>query len=894
MKWTVLGVLLLIWGLTTGYQSGLAQNNSEEKAADSSKTEENEEEESKEKKPKEPKFEDLIDGYIKTEGLFTIYSDEKEGKVYLEIRQDQFGTLYLCNLTRQSGDASMFDSGAMMNEFIFFIERRGKNIQFIQKNVAFRASKQVALQKALEKNIPNSIWGNAKIASQPHPEIGSILINASKIFIKDYGNVTHRTSIAKIPYTFDKNNSYFSLLKSFPLNTEIEVTLHFKSSKPQPLFNLADSRSIFHRYYYSLAALPQSNYKPREADDRLGHFLTLYQDYSSQLEDTPYRYYITRWNLEKSEPKYKISKPTKPIVYWIENTVPVEYRAAVREGILLWNKAFEKIGFQDAMEVRQMPDDADWDPADARYNTVRWIIQPGGGYAVGPSRANPLTGEIYDADIRVSADYVRFYYREFGEFVTPLSWTDVRTDRLWPETGLQPDIQVEPNHLLCNYAEGKTHQMAFGWNLLLTRGLMRENSDDLKNFIHDALVDLIVHEVGHTLGLRHYFKASANIDIKMLSDKKYTREIGISASVMDYNPVNLAPQGKSQANYLQTTLGPYDYWVIEYAYKPLEPGSKKSEKEMLDKIARKVADPILQYGTDEDAYGLSTRGADPYCNLYDLGSDPLLYYQQRISMAQELWQEIPKKFEKDGEQYQKFRRVFGQGLTEYAIAAANLPKFIGGIHAYRDHIGDPNGRPPFVVVSAEKQRQVLKSITQLYFAPDAFQFSADLLNKLAPDRLGDFQGTTWKRLRADYPIHGIVQLLQASALFRLYDPLILQRLQDNEIRFPRGETPFTMAEMFEGLRSSIWQEVWEATNINSFRRELQRMHLFILSRILINEPSIVPHDAITLARYDLETLQAQIEQRLSQDTGDIYSIAHLREVQAKINAVLNAQIQKSF
>ncbi|MCK4893364.1 MAG: zinc-dependent metalloprotease, partial [Calditrichia bacterium] len=228
------------------------------------------------------------------------------------------------------------------------------------------------------------------------------------------------------------------------------------------------------------------------------------------------------------------------------------------------------------------------------------------------------------------------------------------------------------------------------------------------------------------------------------------------------------------------------------------------------------------------------------------------------------------------------------------IAAANLPKFIGGIHAYRDHIGDPNGRPPFVVVSAEKQRQVLESITQLYFAPDAFQFSPDLLNKLAPDRLGDFQGTTWKRLRADYPIHGIVQLLQASALFRLYDPLILQRLQDNEIRFPRGETPFTMAEMFEGLRSSIWQEVWEATNINSFRRELQRMHLFILSRILINEPSIVPHDAITLARYDLETLQAQIEQRLSQDTGDIYSIAHLREVQAKINAVLNAQIQKSF
>jgi hypothetical protein len=139
-----------------------------------------------------------------------------------------------------------------------------------------------------------------------------------------------------------------------------------------------------------------------------------------------------------------------------------------------------------------------------------------------------------------------------------------------------------------------------------------------------------------------------------------------------------------------------------------------------------------------------------------------------------------------------------------------------------------------------------------------------------------------------------VQLLQASALFRLYDPLILQRLQDNEIRFPKGETKFTMAEMFESLRTSIWAEVTNGININSFRRELQRMHLFILSRMLISEPSIIPHDAITLARHDFELLNNQIEQRLAQESGDVYSIAHLREAQAKIEAALNAQIQKSF
>jgi hypothetical protein len=735
---------------------------------------------------------------------------------------------------------------------------------------------------------------NTKIVSQPHPDLGSILVDASEIFLIDYGMVGAITQQLKVPYTFDKGNSYFSQLKSFPLNTEVEVTLHFKSTKPQPLFSLTDSRSMFHRYHYSMSALPETDYKPRIADDRVGHFFTLFQDYTSQLEDTPYKYYITRWNLQKSEPKYKVSKPSKPIVYWIENTVPVEFRDAVRQGILLWNKAFEKIGFQDAIEVKQMPDDADWDPADVRYSTIRWIVQPQGYYAVGPSRANPFTGEIYDADIRISADYIRYYYREFGEFVTTASWKEMETGNLWPLMDPPQDLPPGKIPYSCNYAAGMAHQMAFGWNLLLSRDMVSNNPEDLKKFVQDAIVDLIVHEVGHTLGLRHNFKASANIANDKLTDPEYTRDVGVSASVMDYNPVNLAPAGQKQGNYFQSTLGPYDYWAIEYAYKPLDPDSKESEKQMLEKIAERVAEPLLQYGTDEDAYGLSTRGIDPSCNLFDLGSDPVLYYNQRLDMAQELWKNIPKKFEKNGERYQKFRLVFGQGITEYAIAAANVPKFIGGIYYRRDHIGDPNGRIPFTVVPADKQRQALKMLTSRLFSPDAFQFSPDLLNKLAPQTNWDFEGTPWRRLRVDYPIHGIIQLVQASSLFRLYDPLVLQRLQDNEIRFEKGETPFTMAEMFQDVRQAIWAELPNMQDINSFRRELQRMHLYILTRILINEPSSLPHDAVTLARADLSEIKNQIDQKLGSSKVDVYTRAHLDETRAKIEAALTAQIQKSM
>ena len=114
------------------------------------------------------------------------------------------------------------------------------------------------------------------------------------------------------------------------------------------------------------------------------------------------------------------SKPKQPIVFWLENTIPVKYRDAVRDGALMWNKAFERIGFKDAIEVRQQPDDADWDPADVRYSTIRWFTATDAGFAIGPSRANPFTGEIYDADISFSEGMTRFVRREMIEEIQPV------------------------------------------------------------------------------------------------------------------------------------------------------------------------------------------------------------------------------------------------------------------------------------------------------------------------------------------------------------------------------------------------------------------------------------------------------------------------------------------
>jgi hypothetical protein len=864
-------------------------------AEDSSKTDSTAKKDKK-KKPKGTPFEEVVEDYQKIEGLFTFYRNDEENKVYMAILPGQFDKLYLMNISRDGGDGYLFDGGAMLQEFPFFLKKVGKTVQFIEKNTRFRADNTAAIRRALERDIPNSLWQSVKITGEPHPQTGAVLVDASELFIDDVADVSSLSARMKLGYSLDKSNSYFTEIKSFPQNSEISVILQFKGGKERSLITtLANQKSMTHRYHYSIFELPtESSYRPRIADDRVGHFTTMYQDYTSALREDPYERYITRWHLEKAEPKFEKSKPRRPIVFWLENTIPVAYREAVKEGVLLWNKAFERIGFVDAIEVRQMPDDADWDPADARYNTVRWIVQPGQAYAVGPSRANPFTGEIYDADIRISADFVRAFYIEKEQVVKPTERGKMTINDLIPGLSLPDSVHPETLVRSCNYAAGLSHQFRLGYFYLQSQGPTAGDTKVLEQYVHDAIVHLVAHEVGHTLGLRHNFKASAIYDPDKLQDVEFARQNGLTGSVMDYTPVNLSPKGEKQGAYYQTTLGPYDYWAIEYAYKPYDGNSPESERKFLEDIARRAgADERLQYGTDEDAFGLSVRSIDPTCNLWDIGDNPLAFSQKRIRLAKDLWQNLDDVFEKKGERYPRLRQIFFEGINEYAIAGLTAAKFIGGIYHRRDHIGDPGNRLPLEVVPAAQQRRALQFLIDTYFLPNSFSFDPALLNKLAPERNWDFEGTPFLLYRLDFPIHGYVQVLQSVVLFRIFDPLALVRLQDNEVKV-NGRDKFTMAEQFAGIRDAIWQEVKNGQNVNSYRREVQRMHVYVLDQIVNKSPVFFPHDAVALARYDLGVIRNWIEQAMTNNNLDVYTKAHLQEMQAKIDALLNARMQRFY
>ena len=823
------------------------------------------------------KYSEIIKDCEKIDGLFTFFWNQDKNEAYISFKPNQLETIYQAGLTRQSGDAYYFDGSSMMGEYPFIFKKIGNKIQFLEKNVWFRADEDAAVSKSIANNLSNSLIGSSEILSKPHPKTGAILVDADDLFLIDFAHVSSRFGGR---FSFDKKNSYYSDIKSFPHNSEIEVTLHFKSKKSSNAFTLPSTRSMMHRYHLSLSEIPETDYTPRLADDRVGYFLTMYQDYTNMMRENPYVRYINRWDLEKAEPRLDISPPKKHLVYWLENTIPVEYRNAIREGVLAWNKAFEAIGIKDAIIVKQMPDDADWDPADVRYNTIRWIVQPGFGYAVGPSRANPFTGELYDADIRVSADFVRAFYNEYEEFVTPVTATDI-SKIAWDEHETH-----DSEH--CNYANNLREQMGLGWSHLISNNIVQGTKTDLQDYVHKGLVDLLIHEVGHTLGLRHNFKASSIYSVEQLSDPEFTAEHGISGSAMDYHPVCLLDNGNTM---FQTEPGPYDMWAIEYGYSQPLSNSNMGENEFLESIAKRSTEPLLTYGTDEDTYGLSSRGIDPLSNTWDMSNDPIAYYENQLQLVEILWNNLLSDFETEGTRYHKIRSVFSQGIGEYNRASSTASKYIGGVYMSRHHVGDPNAPMPLIPVPADGQRRAMQFIGDNILAKNAFDFSPELLNKLAPERFDDFKGSVWGVDRIDYPIHRVINYLQRVALYRIMNPRRIGRVHDNEIRFNEDDEVFEMSEIFDFLNSTVWSELDKNENINSYRRELQRNYVELMTQVLTDAEDSFPKDALSLTRSSLMSVFKQIKEAVKKDNVfDAQTIAHLKDSSRKIYNLLKAQM----
>src|SRR6185295_11899415 len=431
---------------------------------------------------------------------------------------------------------------------------------------------------------------------------------------------------------------------------------------------------------------------------------------------TPYRDVISRWKLVKKDPAAAVSEPVEPIVYWIENTTPVELRPTIEKAALRWNEAFEAAVFRNALVVRTQPDDANWDAGDLRYNVIRWAASPSpqfGGY--GPSFFDPRTGQILGADIMLQ-------YQVIGN--------NLRRARVFG-TGLEDDaISDDPTRCVAGLATQR--EMLFASAALEALGASNEEQQRL---LEEFVYFLVLHEIGHTLGLNHNFRASYFHSLTEIFDPDKTYSTGLHGSVMDYPAVPFALPGHKQGQFWTTTPGPYDKWAITFGYSTAL-ADPAAEAVRMEKLLARSTEPALAFGNDADDMRAPGKGIDPRAMVNDMTSDPIGFARHEFELVDAVVPLFPERLMRDGKSYQTLLNGFFTAASVVRDAASSASRFIGGVYVDRAMAKQPGAGDPLTPVSLADQRRAMQLLRDKVFAPQAFASLDQSANRLLAQRRG--------------------------------------------------------------------------------------------------------------------------------------------------------------
>jgi hypothetical protein len=773
--------------------------------------------------------------------------------------------------------------------------------------------------------------------------------------------------------------------KSFPQNLELAFELPDASGKLQTL-------------HYSISEIPEGgDYKPRKADQRIGYFTTTYRDLGKFQRDDVNVDYINRWHLKKRDPSLKISPPVEPITFYLEHTTPVRYRRWVKQGVLSWNKAFEKVGISDAIVVHYQDKATgvhmEKDPEDVRYNFIRWLNNDE-GTAIGPSRVHPETGQILDADIILTDGWIRYFKKSFEDYMPALAMQGKDAETLawlvehpnwdprvrFAHSGYQlqrkSEIQLESladpfgrkTHMIgSSEFDGilcRTHQQSglcmLGERRRIDMSIMRmamelaeellfdeddqeaaaqdpkPAADDAKkedskkdepkpdeekqeeakkeeakkeepkkeepkkevpkpvdepmldgmreSFVGPLLADLVAHEVGHTLGLRHNFKASSLYTLEEINSEEFKGKKTLAASVMDYLPLNFrVSAGSVQGDYGMIDIGPYDYWAIEYGY---------STEQNLDPILARAGEKELKFSTDEDLFG-----PDPLARQFDFSKNPLDFAKEQTKVAEKLRKRLIEEYVKKGDSWSKLREGYELTLGLQSRSANMMSGWVGGAFVNREKKGDKSDQSPVEVVPAADQRAALAFVLESIFRDESYALSPELLTKLTVDfmRAGFGSDPTW-------PVHDRILSIQSSTLTNLMNPTTLRRVYDNEFRVPTDQDALTLPELLRSVTGEIWSELDKKSDvkytertpmISSLRRNLQNEHMERLIDLMLpgSGRSAANKAIANLSVLQIQELISKINQVMetSSQSMDAYTKAHLMEASKRMTKALEAQ-----
>lgn len=778
---------------------------------DAAKEDKADKDDDKKKKKNQKLIEDLVEDHVYLDGLFKIYRDPKSGSLNMEIREDQIGKefIYFSHINNGVVEGGHF-RGQFRAQKVFKIEKRYQQIAFIEQNPYFYFDPENNLSKAKDANISTSTMAISTIRATNEDET-AYLINIDGLFKgESFDQIKPSTTPLTPPgqrFTLGKLSSgktRITDVRNYPENTAVSV--EYVYSNPSPLnggnwFDITDARNVTVDVQHTFVEMPDNDYKPRFDDARVGYFIDYVNDQTNPSA-TPWRDMINRWHLVKKDPNADISEPVEPIVWWIENTTPEELRPIIKRAVEAWNPAFEAAGFKNALQVKIQPDDADWDAGDIRYNVLRWTSSPQppfGGY--GPSFSNPRTGQLLAADIMLEYSFLTNRINASNIFENAAL-------SLAKEEEATSFIEKIRNHSR-NCSIGSHMQLNTMLGQTLARTL-QSGPDVSQKIVEEAIYYLILHEVGHTLGLNHNMRGTQARSYETAHDIS-AQDNGLAGSVMDYPSINFAPPGQDQAHYYSVIPGEYDTWAIQFGYDPELDDPEKRESHLARSNEKGLA-----FGNDADDMRAPGKGIDPRVNVFDMTDDAIKFAEDRMKLSQSAMGKLREKFVKDGNGYQELRNAYVILTADMAWQGRVASRYIGGVYVERAVAGQEGDVTPYKPVEKERQKQAMSMLRTYLFAPEAFEADPVLLQHLAIQRRGFLHGS----ITEDPKIHGRIAAIQADILNHILHPATMQRMADSALY---GNN-YTVTEVLTDLTNAIFEDD-SRTSVNSHRQELQTMYV---------------------------------------------------------------------